>query len=59
VRNFTRLRFPGAAGLDAPEVREAVERHLRELGQRIQQELGLTVLPPVEAGSAGDPARGS
>ncbi len=48
VRNYTRFLFPAAAGLDAPEVRETVDRHVRDLGRRIQQEVGLEVLPTAE-----------
>lgn len=48
VRNYTRFLFPGAASLLAPEVAETVDRHVRELGRRIRQEVGLEVLSPAE-----------
>lgn len=48
VRNYTRFLFPGAASLDAPEVHDTVGRHVRELGRRIQREVGLEVLPAAE-----------
>ncbi len=45
VRNYTRLLFPKAASLDEASVRQAVETHIQTLGQRIEREIGLTVLP--------------
>ena len=45
VRNYTRLVFPRVSNLDEASVREAVATHIRTLAQRIERELGLTVLP--------------
>lgn len=48
VRNYTRLVFPDDARLDAPQVRAAIEKHIHDLGLRIERELGLKVLPATD-----------
>jgi hypothetical protein len=48
VRNYTRFVFPRASNLDAAEARATVDKHVRDLSQRIERELGLKVLPAIE-----------